>query len=155
MKDVLPDWLKVFESTLLEILEKTKCRLASNFPDVKISLYGDYWVQANGSDGYIIALSCHWPAHLQKEIDLVDFSAYFTDIRTQPKFTSDVCWAHPSGYIEAEFKGENILFDDATAAEFFRHLPKLIAALEVAITRGDPVSTRAELVIGLQPENIT
>ncbi len=139
MQKLLPNWLKVFESKLIEVLEKARCNFSVNYPDVKFTIFSDQWGQEIGVDGYIISLNCLWSEHLNKEIDLVDFAVYFIDIRTQPKFVSDICWVHPSGYIEDEFNGSDVFFNAVTEADFFAKLVKLIASLEAAVKRGEPV----------------
>jgi len=143
VKNFIPRWLNDFEAKVIEILENARDNFSRQYPDVKFSCYSGPWGQEIGVDGYVISLNCLWSEHLNKEIDLVDFAVYFTHIQTQPKFTSDISWVYPSGYIEDEFNGCDVAFNKVTAADFFAQLPELINSLEAALARGMP----AEIIV--------
>jgi hypothetical protein len=55
-----------------------------------------------------------------------------------PTINADVCWGHPSGYIEDELAAETLQVSDETIPALRMALPHLFDSLRRAIMKGEP-----------------
>lgn len=133
-----PTWLTAFEKQLREQLQPLADRIRQRFPSVQVHISANSWGQATGADGYMIYLICMLPNVSADAPDNLDLEVSFQGVGVAPLAIADVCWGHPSGYIEAEWNHQNVPFTEAAQESFFRALPKLACALEVALERGKP-----------------
>jgi hypothetical protein len=73
------------------------------------------------------------------EPDLVELVVTVTDLAGSPVLVgADVCWGHPSGYIEYELAAAPTGLASETLSHLVAHVPALEAALHTAIDRGSP-----------------
>ena len=114
-----------------------------HFPNVTLRLSGNSWGQATGADGYIAYLSCTLPSVDADSPDHLDLQISFRDISSDPRAAADVCWGHPSGYIEAEWGNQEEPFTDVAQESFLLALPELAAALFAGLERGKPTDADA------------
>jgi hypothetical protein len=114
--------------------------LRSTFQNDKFSIESNPWGQATGADGYIIALSCLLFGVAHDAPDNVALEISFRSVSTTPTAIADVCWGHPSGFIEAEWRPgiEAIRFDVSAQEDFFAFLPALQVAFEESVRRRMP-----------------
>ena len=135
-----PAWLRDFETRLRVELEPLADRLRSSFRNDKFVVDANPWGQATGADGYIIALSCLLSGVADDVADNVALEISFRSVSTAPTAIADVCWGHPSGFIEAEWCPgvDAVKFDDAAQNDFFMFLPTLKVAFEESVRRRKP-----------------
>jgi hypothetical protein len=72
------------------------------------------------------------------EADNVALSISLSKLTSTPKLNADVCWGHPSGYLEAEFTSSDLDFNDETLEKLYADLPRLSESLIEAVRRRKP-----------------
>lgn len=137
--DHIPLWLSVFKNNLLVCFESVRSELSEQYPNVIFSVGSGTWGQKTNAQGYNVYLSCVMPEQEPAIADLIDLEISISHIRTQPKLTADVCWGHPSGFVEQSFHPQAVVFDEQTKAQFMDGLPNLVDALKTALKRGKPL----------------
>ena len=121
-------------------LEFLADRLRATFRDDKFVVEGNPWGQATGADGYIIALSGLLSGVGHDAADTVALEITFRSVSSAPTAIADVCWGHPSGFVEAEWRPDMgpVEFDGNAQDDFFAFLPKLQVAFEESVRRRMP-----------------
>jgi hypothetical protein len=114
--------------------------ISQKFPNVKV----DVWSHSVGSkteyQGHNIGIDCRLS---NVNPDQVDNVALIIDVRhltTAPEIAyAEVCWGHPSGYLEAELLEAPADFDDSLLGILEDGLQELHSALCAALERGHPL----------------
>ncbi len=127
-----------FDFDIESVFTVISSELAKVFPRLSITYSENGWGQATGADGYAYFVSCKWPESDDKETDLVDLEITIQHCKTNPLFMADVCWGHPSGYVENEFAEDLVPVTKETTAGLTKFLPDLRRSFEAAIVRGYP-----------------
>lgn len=132
------------ESNLLSVFRETGSKFSTQFPNVKAVAYSSPVGSATQLQGHHIVIDCLLTDAPLDQSDNVALSVNICHLTTQPKINADVCWGHPSGTIEDSFyddwqKSEDWpLATKETVAQLYQTIPRLIAALEMALKRGCP-----------------
>ncbi|HWA28608.1 MAG TPA: hypothetical protein VG734_23365 [Lacunisphaera sp.] len=134
----IPSWLKDLEERLRLTLASSVRDIAAVTPGIKVGIFSSTWGRATGANGYIVYLSCGWPETDRKEVDEVALEISFSHVDSAPTFSADVCWGHPSGYVEAEFSAVHTPLSAQAIERLFSDLPRLVSALQAAVERGHP-----------------
>jgi hypothetical protein len=134
----IPEWLVALENQLRQSWAPVCDELQSIAPTARVSVSSNTWGQATGANGYSIHLCCFWPSRRADEVDDVTLSLSFLHVDSTPSVSMDVCWGHPSGFVEAEMADTWVPFSDEVTARLFEEMPRLSDSLRNAIRRGKP-----------------
>ena len=136
------------ESEILALFRRTADELSMKYPNVKVRAYSSPSGSATQYQGHDIVIDCLLTNAPIAQSDNLALSVSLCHLTTQPKINADVCWGHPSGAIEASFYEGWVKNDDwplatkETIDKLIQDLPRLIAALEQAIKRGQPLESQ-------------
>ena len=124
------------ERELLRPFKELAKSVLAQYPDAK----ADGKSQSFGplSDYHHIYISCLLPDVPHYRPDLVELIVAIYDLNSSPKINADVCWGHPSGYVEAEFSFDPVDASDKVLNELYADLPRLYEAFIEAVKRGRP-----------------
>lgn len=146
----IPSWLEDVENRLRATWEPTASDIRAEVPNVKVGIFNNVWGAATGANGCTIYLCCTWPEAHAEEADEVVLEVSFLHVDTDPEFDADVCWGHPSAFIEAEFTRGRVQYSSSTVDALFEAMPQLLASFRAAVARGHP-PTRGEQDAAGQP----
>ena len=124
------------EELLLPQFDDFSKRIVANSPRVNVRVHSHAFESRGGS--HLIAIECLIPEVAAYQSDNVGLSVEIYDLRSSPKLNADVCWGHPSGYIEDSFGSEEGLITETTLVSLKSALPRLLDSLQHAINRSKP-----------------
>jgi hypothetical protein len=114
-------------------------RLSDDFPYLSSAKVESHPFGFDEYLGHSMHVSCllHYK-HALSEADNVALSISLSKLTSTPKLNADVCWGHPSGYLEAEFTSSDLDFNDETLEKLYADLPRLSESLIEAVRRRKP-----------------
>jgi hypothetical protein len=139
MRVALPrkNWTQELQDRLAAPLRVLAAEIAGEFPSVRV--VESFSTLPARSNSCLLGLSCILAATRPSQPDLVDLSISVTDLTTTPRIDSaDVCWGHPSGWVELEVFEEPVVLTDEAVGKLREQMPNLAAALRRALRRGRP-----------------
>ena len=108
------------------------------FGNVSANVYSQSVGALTEYQGHQIVIDCLLTNAPDDQPDNVSLSVDLQKLTSMPKINADVCWGHPSGYIEAEFSNADLNVSDKVLADLYSQLPHLYDVLVEAIRRKKP-----------------
>ncbi len=128
------------ERRFLPSLHKMAEEISREFPSVKVNVWSHSIGSRTNYQGHNIGIECLFSNANLDQVDNVALSIDVKHLTTVPEIVSaDVCWGHPSGYIEAELLQVPVAFDEDVLGKLEDGLQELYSALRTAIERGQPL----------------
>jgi len=97
------DVIENLESELMPEFEAVAAHLSSFFPSVDISTESRFTGPSESPTYWGMGISCYFRNASPQQVDLVALSLDIAHLQTTPTINADICWGHPSGYIEMSF----------------------------------------------------
>jgi len=120
-------------------LDSMAVELRTEFPEITVSVTSGLAGSLTGYDSYAMHLSCTLHNRKVNEPDSVVLEFAVKHVNANPVFNyADVCWDHPSGFIEDELAGEEMSYSKEVLTLIETGLPHLFASLKEAVRRGKP-----------------
>jgi hypothetical protein len=132
MKAIVAD----LERELLPPFKELAESVPAQFPGVKADVKSQSY--DSPADFHHIYISCLLPDVPHYRPDLVELIVGLYDLSSSPKINADVCWGHPSGYVEAEFSFDPVEASAKVLNELYADLPRLYESFIEAVKRGRP-----------------
>lgn len=126
------------ERELLTPFREMAENLSSQFPQLKANVHSQSVGSPTEYSGHQIVIDCLLADAPGDRPDNVALSVSLYQLAANPKINADVCWGHPSGYVEAEFSPEPLEVSDKVLNDLRAALTRLCESLSKAIRRGRP-----------------
>lgn len=127
------DWNSELKNRLDGPLRAIASDVAHEIPGVKAHSYVRHYSGAGGSD-FEAVVSCILTD--VDEPDALDLVIRIEGISATPRIvTADVCWGHPSGFVELELFPEPVELSERSLSDLVNALSSLKAALVAALVR--------------------
>jgi len=127
------------EATLIPTFEKLAERL-NEVTGVRATVFSLSVGHLTDYQGHTMGVSCLlWEP--KEEEDTVALSVDLAYLTTSPRVSAIVCWGHPSGKIEAEWRensARSIELSDEALEELVESIPRLCDSLIEAVRSGAP-----------------
>jgi len=129
----------LFEKIFRPTLENIASELSRSFPRWDVGVHSAGMGSLTGFHAHSLGIACLAPDMPLDRVDHVALCLEIAHITTDPHWHSaDVCWGHPSPYVEADILPEQISFNRASAQVILDRLPVLTSALREALRREFP-----------------
>ncbi len=132
------EWLRELQAELHGVFSSAMPQFRSAFPEWKFSLGSAPWGQNTGANGYAVWFEGMLSRARSSEVDTLALVVDISHVDTTPEIGADVCWGHPSGYVEAEWSPGRAVLNDNTRRQLFDSLPSLLEAMARALRQGQP-----------------
>jgi len=133
------DWADRIGSRVLPTLCKIAEEIAHEYPQVGVHVRSHPVGSATDFQAHDFSVECVFDAQPPDESDCVALSITIAYLTTRPKlYTLDVCWGHPSGFLEIDLLSDPVDLDDDAIRRIEAALPQLEVALKAAVARGRP-----------------
>jgi hypothetical protein len=126
------------ERELLAPFREAAEKLCNEFRNVSANVYSQSVGALTEYQGHQIVIDCLLTDVPDDQPDNVSLSVELQKLSSMPKINADVCWGHPSGYIEAEFSHEDQNVSDNVLTNLHSQLPHLYEVLVEAVRRRKP-----------------
>ena len=126
------------EEQLIASFRELAKSICSQFSNVSAEVHSHSVGALTENQGHLIGIDCLLLDAPDDQPDNVALSVDLQHLTTIPKVDADVCWGHPSGYIEAEFSSESLEVSDEVLRDLYSQLPRLCKSLIEAIGRRKP-----------------
>jgi len=94
--------VQILEERFMSEFEGLANRVTSEFVNVRARAYSAPVGSMTEYQGHAFYVDCILTDASEDESDNVALSVHLMHLTTHPRINADVCWGHPSGYIEAE-----------------------------------------------------
>jgi hypothetical protein len=126
------------ERMLMAPFRELEERLSNQFPNVVAKVYSGNVGSLTEYQGYDFVIDCLLTDAPDDQPDNVALSVNLRHLTTNPLIDADVCWGHPSGHIEVEFRPELLEVSDEVLSDLYADLPRLYEGLIEAVKRRKP-----------------
>lgn len=138
--------VKKLEEKLLPEFQKIVYEINETIPNVIANVQSFETGSATDYQGYDFYISCIFTDNLlAEESDNIALGVELCNLTTTPRINADVCWGHPSGYVEANFpdywigsSNDWLIVTDEVLEDLYKDLPRLYEALFEALERRKP-----------------
>lgn len=131
------------EQRFLPSLQNMAEEIAQDFSGVTAKVWSHSIGSQTDYQGHSIGIECSFAEANPVYVDNIALSINIRHLTTTPEIDSaDVCWGHPSGYIEAELFQAPVVVDEDELGKLEDGLQGLYSALRAAIVRGQPLDTQ-------------
>ena len=113
-------------------------QLSTRFPNVVARAFSGSVGSLTEYQGYHVGVECLLTDAPDNRPDNVALSVDLWHLTTTPKVDAGVCWGHPSGHSEAEFRPGPLEVSSEILNELYVELPRLYESLVEAVNRGKP-----------------
>jgi hypothetical protein len=128
------------ERRFLPSLHKMAEEISQELPNVEAKVYSYSVGSRTDYQGHDIGIDCLFSDATHNQVDNVALSISVRHLTTIPEFDSaDVCWGHPSGYVEAELLQVPVAVNEDVLVKLEDGLEELYNALRAAIASGRPL----------------
>jgi hypothetical protein len=135
------DPVATLEARVVPQLQTAADALKVEFPTAHVAVESHPVGRLTSLQGHLVAISVVLPVPDQRsdQPDHIALSVGIRHLTTRPELdTLDVCWGHPSGYLELDLLPKPIALDESAWRAAEEGMPALVAALRTAIQRGQP-----------------
>jgi hypothetical protein len=126
------------EANLLTPFRELAQSLREQHPNLNVNVYSHDAGVPDVNPVHIIAIDCLFTDAPFNQADNIGLVVEISRLNAQPQINADVCWGHPSGYVEAEFSSASVEVSDKVLNELYANMPRLYANLHEAVGRRKP-----------------
>jgi hypothetical protein len=130
--------IEEIEERLLPGLRKVAQQITEQFPRVKATVWSSPVGSETEFQGYDIGIDCLLTDAKLDQSDNIALVIGIRHLSTTPLIDADVCWGHPSGWVEAELFPDPLEVTPEILQEVETRLPVLYEGLRRAVIRGHP-----------------
>lgn len=132
-------WVTRFEAELMPTFRRLAEEISRTYPHVVTEVWSSPVGSTASLQGHIMGVECLVKDAPLDVSDNVALSINLAHLSSRPQLSSaDVCWGHPSGYVEADLISEPLDLSEAVVERVKAELPTLEAALKAAVARRIP-----------------
>lgn len=139
--------IEKLEKKNLPEFEEIAAKIRDEIPNIMVNVCSTSLGSLTEYQGWGFCIDCMLTDASYDEIDNVALSVTLFHLTTMPKIDADVCWGHPSGYVEAEFpdyiegsSNNSLIVSDEVLEDLYKDLPRLYKALFEALKRRKPAN---------------
>jgi hypothetical protein len=123
------------EQNLLAPFRELAQSLCQQHPNLKVNVYSRDAGAPNVNPIHIIVIDCLLTDAPPDRADNIALVVEVSHLNAEAQINADVCWGHPSGYIEAEFSSGPVDASNEVLNGLYADLPRLYESLREAIGR--------------------
>src|SRR5690349_15049583 len=121
------------EANLLTPFHELAQSLVEQHPSLNVNVYSRDAGAPDINPVHIIVIDCLLTDMPYDQPDNIGLVVEISHLDAQPQINADVCWGHPSGYVEAEFSAAPVDVSDRVLNELYADMPRLCASFCEAV----------------------